>query len=98
MPEESDILKFPMRKKAFLRALSRALSLSLARLHPMESLEPPPYQMDRDIRFTNDQIERLLAVVRAVDRREISLNRIEITRNLDIRVLPLEPPPPEPPA
>ena len=98
MPEESDILKFPMHKKAFLRALSRALSLSLARLHPMESLEPPPYQMDTDIRFTNDQIDRLLAVVRAVDRREVSIHRIEITRNLDVRVLPPEPPPPETPA
>ena len=98
MPEESDVLKFPMHKKAFLRALSRALSLSLARLHPMESLEPPPYQMDNDIRFTNDQIDRLLAVVRAVDRREVSIHRIEITRNLDVRVLPPEPPPPETPA
>ena len=98
MPEESDVLKFPMHKKAFLRALSRALSLSLARLHPMESLEPPPYQRDRDIHITNDQIDRLLAVVRAVDRREVSIHRIEITRNLDVRVLPPEPPPPETPA
>jgi len=28
MPEDSDVLKFPMHKKAFLRALPRALSLS----------------------------------------------------------------------
>ena len=91
MGEDSEVLKFPMRKKAFLRALARALSLSLARLHPMESLEPPPHQMDSDIRFTQDQIDRLLTVVRAVERRDISLNRIEITRTLDVRVLP-EPP------
>jgi hypothetical protein len=99
MPEDNDdVLKFPMHKKAFLRALSRALSLSLARFHPMESLEPPPYQIANDILFTNDQIDKLLAVARAVDKREINANRIQITRNLDIRVLPLEPPSPEPPA
>ena len=89
--EDNEPLKFPMHKKAFLRALTRALSLSLARFHPMESLEPPPYQFANDILFTNDQIDKLLAVVRAVDRREVSIHQIEITRNLDIRVLPLAP-------
>ena len=93
-------LTFPMSKIEFLRALSGALSKALEYSHPMVGLEPPPVGIDYGVSQLLDQIRKIDAIIdstRVSAMHRIYPKQIQITKRLDVAIVPRPPRPPRPP-